>query len=119
MVDRTRIIAIVDDDPSQHRLLGGLVESLGFRAETMASAEELLQRLAQNRPDVILLDVRLPGRSGLDALPDIRQLAPGVPVLLITAHADVRQAVEAVKGGADDYLPKPLDLDELETAILD
>ena len=68
---------------------------------------------------MILLDVRLPKMNGIDALPKIRQLLPTTPVVLITAYADVRQAVSAVKSGADDYLSKPIDLEELKVAVFD
>ena len=68
---------------------------------------------------MVLLDVRLPGMSGIEALAEIRRIAADLPVLLITAFADLRQAVAAMKSGADDYLSKPIDLDELEAAIAD
>jgi DNA-binding NtrC family response regulator len=68
---------------------------------------------------MVLLDVRLPGMSGIEALREIRARDAELPVLLITAHADIRQAVSAVKSGADDYLAKPVDLQELHTAIAD
>ena len=112
-------ILIVDDEASQRSLLGGFLESLGLAVEEAGSAEEALESIARSVPDMILLDVRLPGASGIEALPEIRKLAVDVPVLLITAHADLRQAVTAVKIGADDYLAKPLDLDELEAVVFD
>jgi DNA-binding NtrC family response regulator len=84
-----------------------------------ASAEEALAVLPQQAPDMVLLDVRLPGMSGIEALAEMRRTAADLPVLLITAFADLRQAVSAVKSGADDYLAKPIDLDELEAAITD
>jgi DNA-binding NtrC family response regulator len=68
---------------------------------------------------MVLLDVRLPGINGIETLARIRELAPDLPVLLVTAFADLRQAVAAMKGGADDYLSKPVDLDELQAAISD
>ncbi len=119
MPEQQRTILVVDDEPSQRELLGGFVESLGFRAEEAASAEEALEAIRGHMPDMVLLDVRLPGMSGIEALPEIRNLAEGLPVLLITAYADLRQAVAAMKGGADDYLAKPVDLDELKAAISD
>jgi len=119
MVERRRTILVVDDEPAQRRLLGGFVESLGFVAEEAPSAEAALESVRRAPPDMILLDVRLPGISGIEALSEIRKIAGDLPVLLITAHADLRQAVAAVKGGADDYLAKPVDLDELEAAICD
>jgi len=119
MAEPKPTILIVDDDPSQRKLLGGFVESLGFRSQEAASAEDALQSLARSAPGMVLLDVRLPGMSGIEALPEIRKIAGDLPVLLITAHADLRQAVAAVKSGAEDYLAKPVDLDELEAVITD
>ncbi|MFW6170473.1 MAG: sigma-54-dependent transcriptional regulator [Planctomycetota bacterium] len=119
MTDTRQSILIVEDDVSQRDLLGGFVESLGFSADEAASAEEGLEHLQRHRPAMVLLDVRLPGMNGIEALAEIRKVAEELPVLLITAYADLRQAVSAMKGGADDYLAKPVDLDELKTAITD
>src|SRR3989304_3465781 len=119
MADASRMILVVDDEAPQRDLLGGFVASLGFRVEKAASAEEALSRIRGVVPEMVLLDIRLPGMNGIDALAEIRKLADRLPVLLITAHADVRQAVEAMKSGADDYLVKPVDLDELGAAIVD
>ncbi len=112
-------ILIVDDEQSQRQLLGGYLRSLHYKTSEAASAEEMLVALDQQVPDLILLDVRLPGISGIDSLPGIRDRSDSVPVLLITAYADVRQAVNAVKAGANDYLSKPIDLGELKVAIED
>ncbi|MFO0930302.1 MAG: sigma-54 dependent transcriptional regulator [Gemmataceae bacterium] len=119
MSEPTRTVLIVEDEAAQRRLLAGFVASLGFRVVEAGSAEDALALLQQPLPDMVLLDIRLPGMSGLAALPEIRRLAPDLPVLLLTAYADVRQAVAAVKCGADDYLAKPVDLEELATAIRD
>jgi DNA-binding NtrC family response regulator len=119
MTERQPAILVVDDEAAQRRLLGGFIESLGLRVRESASAEDALDIIRRNPPDMVLLDVRLPGISGIDALGEIRKLSGKLPVLLITAYADLRQAVAAMKGGADDYLPKPIDLDELEAAIGD
>jgi DNA-binding NtrC family response regulator len=119
MADRQRKILVVDDEASQRRLLGGFIESLGLHPEEAGSAEDALQCIRRHPPDMVLLDVRMPGMSGIDALGEIRKLSADLPVLLITAYADLRQAVAAMKGGADDYLAKPIDLDELEVAITD
>jgi DNA-binding NtrC family response regulator len=119
MADESRTILVVDDEASQRQLLGGFVESLGFHVEGVASAEEALKKIRGQAPAMVLLDVRLPGMSGIEALAEIRKITDKLPVLLITAYADLRQAVTAVKSGADDYLAKPVDLDELETAIFD
>jgi DNA-binding NtrC family response regulator len=119
MAETARTILLVDDEADQRRLLGGFIESLGYRIVEAASAEEALALLRADTPDMVLLDVRLPGMSGIEALAEIRKLDERLPVLLITAYADLRQAVAAVKGGAGDYLAKPVDLDELEAAISD
>ena len=119
MPEAERTVLVVDDEASWRELLGGFVESLGFRAPCASSAEEALELIRQNPPDMVLLDVRMPGMSGIEALAEIRKTAGDLPVLLVTAHADLRQAVDAMKGGADDYLVKPVDLDEVEAAIFD
>ncbi len=112
-------VLVVDDDPAQRHLLAGCVASLGYRPAEAASAEEALADLERGRPALMLLDVRLPGLSGLDALAPVRRIAPSLPVILVTAYADLRQAVAAVRDGADDYLAKPIDLDELAAAVAD
>ena len=119
MNERQCTILVVDDDAAQRRLLGGFVASLGYAAAEAPSAEDALEVIRRSPPDMVLLDVRLPGMSGIEALPEIRKIAADLPILLLTAHADVRQAVAAVKSGADDYLAKPVDLDELKVAIAD
>jgi two-component system response regulator HydG len=119
MASSNHIILIVDDERSQRQLLGGFLRSYGYEILESASAEEMLTSLSNRIPDIILLDVRLPGMSGIDALPGIRRLSSTVPILLITAYADLRQAVGALKAGASDYLSKPIDLDELKVAIED
>jgi DNA-binding NtrC family response regulator len=118
MTEKQRIL-IVDDEAAQRDLLQGFVAPLGFDVTCAASAEEALQQIRDTTIHMVLLDVRLPGMSGLDALPEIRNLASELPVLLITAYGDLRQAIAAVKGGAVDYLVKPVDLNELEAVIVD
>jgi DNA-binding NtrC family response regulator len=119
MAEKTKMILVVDDERSQRELLGGFVESLGFRTSKAKSGEEALASIDREPPDMVLLDVRLPGISGFETLAEIRSRSEQIPVLLITAYADLRQAVAAVKHGAADYLAKPVDLDELEAAISD
>jgi len=119
MAEFTPTILIVDDEPEQRKLLTGFLQTRGFVTQEAASAAEALAYLRQQRPAVVLLDVRMPGQSGLEALPEIRRIDAELPVLLMTAYADLRQAVTAMKSGAVDYLSKPLDLEELETAIRD
>ncbi|TWU28743.1 sigma-54-dependent transcriptional regulator [Novipirellula artificiosorum] len=112
-------ILIVDDERSQRQLLGSYLQSIGYDVSEAASAEEMLDELDRQMPDMILLDVRLPGLSGIESLPSVRQRSPTVPILLITAYADLKQAVASVKAGASDYLSKPIDLEELRIAVED
>lgn len=113
------LILVVDDEPAHRTLFADLIRSLEFRVIEAGSAEEALILLAQQDPQLVLLDVRLPGRSGLQLLGDLKKVRPELPVILVTAYGDVREAVEAMKIGAVDYLLKPVDLDELEAAIVD
>ena len=119
MSEHTQTILVVDDEASQRELLGGFAATLGYVVREACSGEEALDAIRDSLPDMVLLDVRLPGINGIETLARIRDLAPELPVLLVTAYADLRQAVEAMKGGADDYLAKPVDLDELRAAIVD
>ncbi len=114
-----KTILVVDDEPAQRELLGGYLSGLGYNIVAAESGEEALERLTLQTPDMVLLDVRLPGIDGLEVLRQLRETSTHLPVLLITAHADLKQAVAAMKGGADDYLAKPIDLAELRTAIAD
>ena len=119
MAEDKRSILVVDDEASQRELLDGFLRSLGYDVQQADSGEQALEAIQRCLPDMVLLDVRLPGINGIETLAAIRRFAPDLPVSLITAFADLRQAVEAMKGGADDYLSKPVDLDELKTAIAD
>ncbi|MCA9047267.1 MAG: response regulator, partial [Planctomycetaceae bacterium] len=101
VIDEKRVLMIVDDESAQRQLLGTYFRGLGFETVEAESAEEMLEQLHQSVPDMILLDVRLPGMTGIEALPEIRSRHIEVPVVLITAYADLRQAVAAVKSGAD------------------
>ena len=82
------------------------LESLGYHVREASSAEEAIDMIRGHVPDMVLLDVRLPGMSGIEALAEVRKISERLPVLLITAYADLRQSVTAMKSGADDYLAK-------------
>ena len=84
---------------------------------TASSAEQGLELAERERPDVVLLDVRLPGMDGLAALPRLRNCARPRPVIVMTAHGDLSTAVEAVRQGAFDYIAKPFDLAQIERLI--
>jgi two-component system, NtrC family, nitrogen regulation response regulator GlnG len=110
-------LLIIDDEASICWGLAKLAKTLGHSASTAASAEQGLKAAAQRRPDVIVLDVRLPGMSGLDAMQQFRQALGAVPIIIITAFGDLATAVEAVRNGAFEYLLKPFDLAAVKRVI--
>ncbi|MCA9215408.1 MAG: sigma-54-dependent Fis family transcriptional regulator [Planctomycetales bacterium] len=119
LLEGKHTILVVDDEPAQRKLLGDFLRSNGFLVEEANSAEAMFELLVKQVPDMILLDVRLPGISGIEAIPKVRAISASVPITLITAYADIRQAVTAMKEGAEDYISKPVDLEELLVAIHD
>ncbi len=110
-------VLIVDDDPGQRSLLDSFLKSQGFDTLTADSGERALELLRTEQVSMMITDVRMPGISGLDALRRARKLQPELPVLLVTAYADIRDAVNAMRDGAVNYLTKPIDLDELLRSV--
>ncbi len=110
-------ILIVDDDPGQRSLLTSFLTSQGFDTVTVSSGEDALHVLRTETINMMISDVRMPGLSGLDTLRRARQEHAILPVLLVTAYADIREAVGAMRDGALNYLAKPIDLDELLTTV--
>ncbi|OGA53722.1 MAG: Fis family transcriptional regulator [Betaproteobacteria bacterium RIFCSPLOWO2_12_FULL_62_58] len=108
---------IVDDDLASCRTLRLHFRAQGHDAHIAHNAAEGLAARGKVIPDVIILDVRMPGQSGLDALPDFKQAFPGAHVLIITAFHDMESTIQAMQRGADDYIQKPIDLDELDAAV--
>lgn len=105
-------ILIVDDEEAVCWSLQRALGREGHSVSVAASAEQAFALLNRQRPDVLVLDVRLPGMDGLTALARIRRLAPDLPVVVVTAFGDLPTAVRAVEGGAFDYLTKPFDLQQ-------
>jgi len=106
-------ILIVDDDPGQRSLLDSFLRSQGFETVTVASGELALEALRTGGFSMMISDVRMPGLSGLETMRLARQEHAVLPILLVTAYADIREAVGAMRDGALNYLAKPIDLDEL------
>ena len=106
-------ILIVDDDPGQRSLLDSFLRSQGFDTVTVASGEQALETLRAGGVSMMISDVRMPGLSGLETMRLARQEHAVLPILLVTAYADIREAVGAMRDGALNYLAKPIDLDEL------
>ncbi len=110
-------LLIVDDDPGQRGLLDSFLKSQGFATTAVASGEQALEVLRTQPIDMMISDVRMPGLSGLETLRRARQEHAVLPVLLVTAFADVREAVGAMRDGAVNYLSKPIDFDELLASV--
>ena len=106
-------ILIVDDDPGQRSLLDSFLRSQGFETRPVDSGYRALEVLRSERVSMMISDVRMPGLSGLETLHLARKEHAVLPVLLVTAYADIREAVGAMRDGALNYLAKPIDLDEL------
>ena len=106
-------IWIVDDDRSIRWVLEKALQQDGMEPTCFDSADSALLRLhRQQRPDVLISDIRMPGSSGLELLSNVRELHPSLPVIIMTAHSDLDSAVASYQGGAFEYLPKPFDVDE-------
>jgi DNA-binding NtrC family response regulator len=110
-------ILIVDDDPGQRSLINSFLQGQGFDTVTVESGERALETLRTGTFDMMISDVRMPGFSGLETLRRARQEHATLPVLLVTAYADIREAVGAMRDGAVNYLAKPIDLDELLASV--
>ena len=111
------IVFVVDDDISVREALESLVRSAGFEVETFASAQDFLAHRRPDGPSCLVLDVRLPGLSGLDLQKRIREASREIPIVFITGHGDVPTSVRAMKAGAVEFLIKPFSDRDLMDAI--
>jgi FixJ family two-component response regulator len=111
------VIAVVDDDPSVRRGLERLIRSVGWKAETFASAQEFLARPRTEEPSCLVLDLQLPGLSGLDLQKQMAEVGLESPIVFLTGHGDIPASVQAMKAGAIEFLTKPVDEDDLVRAI--
>ena len=110
-------ILMVDDDAAFRHVMSGELQRLGYEVTTAGSGEEAVKRIAACEPDVVLLDLRLPAMSGLEALRVINANAPAAEVIMLTGHGSIDTAIEAIRIGAFDYVVKPCPLDELDVRI--
>jgi two-component system nitrogen regulation response regulator GlnG len=110
-------ILIIDDEPAIGWSLRELLTDEGHAVEVASSAEAALETCGRFTPEAMLVDVRLPGRDGLTALPDLRAAAPGAAIVVMTAFGDLDTAVRAVAAGAFDYLVKPFDLASVSQVV--
>lgn len=114
-------VLVVDDDPDMLRLLTMRLDAAGYRVSTATSAEAALTQMHIERPQLLLSDVQLPGRDGLALFDEVRLLHPSLPVILLTAHGTIPDAVQATERGVFTYLTKPFDgkalLDKIAEAL--
>jgi len=110
-------LLVVDDDEASCRTLQLHLTSQGYQVETAHGVDEGLARSRAQAPELVILDIRMPGKSGLEGLPEFKALLPGVRVIMITAFHDMESTIEAMQGGADDYIHKPIDIEELDAVV--
>ena len=110
-------ILVVEDETILGDSICTFLEHHGYMTSVARSGEDGVRLAEENSPDVAIVDIRLPGLDGLSVLRKLRDVSAGTEVVMMTAHASVGSAVEAMKGGAFDYLTKPLDLDEVRVVV--
>jgi FixJ family two-component response regulator len=111
------IALVIDDDASIREALDSLLRSIGLRTKLFASPEEFLKSAPPDVPCCLILDVRLPGRSGLDFLQELTKLKIHIPVIFITGHGDISMSVRAMKAGAVEFLTKPFREQDMLEAV--
>jgi DNA-binding NtrC family response regulator len=110
-------LLVVDDEPLLREFLEEALRRCGHSVQLASSGDEALRRVSLDPPDVILLDIRLPGRDGITLLPEFRLLCPEAPVIMMTGHGTLESAVSAMRLGAFDYLTKPFSAEAVELAV--
>jgi FixJ family two-component response regulator len=111
------VVAVVEDDPAVRGLLHALIRSVGINVEVFESVQDFLAKMDPELPSCLVLDVRLPGKNGLDFADDLKRANVAVPVVFISGYADVPMSVRAMKAGAVEFLPKPFRSQDLLDAI--
>jgi FixJ family two-component response regulator len=117
MAELSAVVYVVDDDRGMCQALSSLFRSVGLRAQTFGSAREFLVASLSDAPGCMVLDVRLPGLSGLELQKELADRGFPIPIIFITGHADVPIAVQAMKAGAFEFLTKPFDEQDLLVAV--
>ena len=117
MTELQSIVFVVDDDASVRNALKSLIRSVGLQVELFGSAQEFLQSKRPNVPSCLVLDIRLPGISGLDFQSKRAEANDPIPIIFITGHGDIRMSVRAMKAGAVEFLTKPFRDQDLLDAI--
>jgi DNA-binding NtrC family response regulator len=116
MNNRFRVL-VIDDDPGVRDYMEALVSRQGYDVTAVADGEQALLSLESTQPDLVTLDVVLPGMDGLETLSELKKRLPHVPVVMLSGHGQARNIVEAMRLGASDFLRKPFEVEELELAF--
>jgi DNA-binding NtrC family response regulator len=116
MTDR---ILLVDDEPEFLEIMRERLENRDIIVDTSSSAEEAFQKIQNQLYDAVILDLKMPGIDGMQALTTIREKRPELQVILLTGHATLEKGIEAMKSGALDFIEKPADLEVLREKIMD
>jgi len=117
MTDKQESILIVDDEKPIRQLLRDELSGEGYRCYEAADAGQALKKLRNNTIGLVMLDIRMPGKSGVELLPEIKARSPNVSVIMITAASDIRVAVQCMRQGAYDYIAKPFELDGVNISV--
>jgi FixJ family two-component response regulator len=115
--DSKSMVFVVDDDPSMRKAITNLIESVGLQTQAFAAATEFLALKLPDAPCCLILDIRLPGLSGLDFQAKLADANIAIPIIFITAHGDIPMSVRAMKAGAVEFLPKPFRDQDLLDAV--
>jgi DNA-binding NtrC family response regulator len=110
-------LLVVDDDQAGCRLVKAIFTADGFEVHAAHDGPAGLERARADKPDLVILDLQLPGLDGIEVLQRLKDQRPDLPVVMLTAHAEVRTAVRATQLGAFDYLTKPVDADEIVVVV--
>ncbi len=110
-------ILVVDDERSHRQMIEAVLSAEGYEIEQADNGQAAIDAITEKFYDLVIMDIRMPGLGGIDALKKIKTISPGIPIIIMTAYASVGTAVDALKSGASDYLTKPLDIEELKILV--
>ena len=113
----TAKILIVDDDPDICHFFQKILTEMGYEVSTASGARESLTRITRDPPDVLFLDIKMPKMDGLECLRRVRKIKRKLPIVMITGYGDLKSAQEAMRLGADEYISKPFNLEEIKRLI--
>ncbi|MFZ5596738.1 MAG: response regulator [Bacillota bacterium] len=117
MAEKVCHLLIVDDQSGVRRLLYEVFIDEGYHVRTASGGQEALMMVAREKPDMVLLDIKMPGMSGLETLSELRKISHDLPVIMMTAYGDLEVVEQAKKLGVKHYIVKPFDLDEVRLLV--